>query len=198
MNPRVTVVIPTMPSRKILLQRAVNSVLVQTYPHVDYKVSIDFARSGSAVTRNRALDRATGDFVAFLDDDDFLLPNHIALLVATAQETGADVVYPGCRVVDRAGKEIPLQEEWGRFGKEFDGDLLMKKSYIPVTSLCRTDMAKRARFGPPFWDPTSPYDDWGFYTRMYRIEAAHFFHLPQTTWVWSHHGRNTSGRSDLW
>jgi len=196
-TPEVTVIIPTIPARKNILRRAVDSVRAQTQQPLALEIAIDRHREGSAATRNRALSRVQTEWVAFLDDDDYFLPVHIEALLEAAEQTMAEVIYSGCRVIDRNEEEIPLREDWGRYGQKFDGDLLMKKSYIPVTSLCRTDLAQDARFGPPNFAPASLYDDWGFYTRMFALGAA-FFHLEQVTWVWHHHGYNTSGQPDRW
>lgn len=192
----VTIIIPHIPVRPNALAHAVKSAAVQTVKPTDIIIATDTRREGSAVTRNRALDRATTTWVAFLDDDDLLLPNHLEVLLAHAEETDADVAYAGCKVLHPALGEIPLREEWGRFGKKFDPDLLREKSYLPVTSLVRTELAQRARFGPPNGIVTD-YDDWGFYVRLLDL-GAKFSHIPQVTWVWHHNGRNTSGRTDRW
>lgn len=198
-KPMVTVVIPTIPTRKTALKRAVDSVLAQIHQPIAIEVAIDRNRDGSAVTRNRALAKVKTKWTAFLDDDDYFLPNHISTLIETVSASieCVDVAYSGCRVIDSNSEEIPLQEDWGRFGLPFNADLLEKKSYIPVTSLCHTGLAQDAEFGPPDHDPDSPYDDWGFYLRMLG-RRAHFMHVPKVTWVWHHHGRNTSGQSDRW
>lgn len=192
----VTAVIPTIPIRKQDLRRAVNSVGAQSHQPVGIAVATDVWRNGSAATRNRALGRVRTPWAAFLDDDDYWMPAHIMTLLAAAEDSGADVIYSGCRVVDAAGHEIPLQEEWGRFGQPFDAGLLRERSYIPVTSMVRTEMAQAAGFGPPEGVDT-PYDDWGFYLRL--LDAgAKFFHVPRITWVWIHNGRNTSGQAGRW
>jgi hypothetical protein len=129
-------------------------------------------------------------WVAFLDDDDELLPPHLDALLTHACTTGADVIYPGCIVLDPAGREVPRRDEWGRFGREFDAELLRKRSYVPVTSLARTSLARLAGFGAP---TGSNYDDWGFYLRMLDLGAM-FSHLPEITWYWHHHGKNSSGQ----
>lgn len=194
-NDSVSVVIPHIPVRSSLAA-AVDSVAKQTYPVDEIIIATDVHRHGSAVTRNRALSRVATEWVAFLDDDDYLLPDHIETLVSHARETGVDVAYAGCRVTGPDGENIPLQEEWGRFGKPFDGELLRQASHLPVTSLVRTKMAQQAWFGPPAGVDT-PYDDWGFYLRLLDLGAT-FSHVPKVTWVWSHHGKNTSGQPDRW
>jgi glycosyltransferase involved in cell wall biosynthesis len=190
----VTVVVPHIPPRRSELLRAVESITVQATVPAAVSIAVDNGREGSAATRNRALDVAATAWVAFLDDDDALEINHVAELTACAERSGADIVYAGCTVVGPHGEIIPDREEWGRFGQPFDPGLLRQHSYIPVTSLVRTEMAKQVGgFACP---PGSIYDDWGFYLRM--LDAgARFEHLPVRTWVW-HHGANTSGRPDRW
>ena len=200
-QPLVTVVIPTIKPRKGFLRRAVNSVLAQDmggYPEPVIEIAIDREHEGSAKTRNRALLKAKTPWVAFLDDDDFFLPHHLkTLLDMTQRPNPHDVYYTGCQVIGPDFDEIPRQEEWGRFGEPFDAALLKQKSYIPVTSLVNTEMAQAAWFGPPNHDHSSPYDDWGFYLRVLE-QGGRFHHFPEVTWVWHHHGRNTSGREDRW
>lgn len=198
MFPRdVTAVIPHIPVRPHTLVRAVKSVALQTQRVHALAVAVDSDRHGSARTRNRALMSATTTWVAFLDDDDEWYPHHVDTLLLAAESTDADVVYPGCDVENPAlGGKIPVREEWGRFGREFSASLLRETSYIPVTSLVRTDLAKKALFGPPLGVDT-PYDDWGFYLRLLDL-GARFHHVSRITWLWSHHGKNTSGQPDRW
>lgn len=201
MSPKVTVVIPTIRPRRYFLKRAGSSVMAQTLPQseIAVEIAIDRDRAGSAGTRNRALMKAKTAFVAFLDDDDYFMPHHLEFLLSniSASSPIADVMYTGCKVIGPDRQEIPLQEEWGRFGKPFDGELLRKQSYIPVTSMVDTELAQEALFGAPDHDPNSPYDDWGFYLRLLDLGAS-FMHVPEVTWVWDHHGKNTSGQGDRW
>jgi hypothetical protein len=194
---QVTVVIPHIPVRKFEITRAIASVTAQTRQPDDVIVSVDVQHLGSANTRNRALKYVATYWTAFLDDDDELDENHLETLLEQTQRVDAQVFYSGCRVIDSLGNSIPLLEEWGRFGNPFNAELLRQKSYIPVTSLVRTDFARLAGFGPPQHIPDSPYDDWGFYLRLLDM-GAKFVHVPEITWTWHHHGNNTSGQAGRW
>lgn len=196
-SPLVTVVIPTIKPRKGFLRRAVNSVMAQTYGVPPIEIAIDREHEGAAATRNRALMNVRTPWVAFLDDDDYFLPNHLEVLLREVKATNIDVIYPGCRVIGPDFETIPMQEEWGRFGQAFDPTALRNQSCIPVTSMVRTELAQHAMFGPPDHDPKSWYDDWGFYLRLLDLKAQ-FHHVPEVTWIWHHHGRNTSGQGDRW
>jgi glycosyltransferase involved in cell wall biosynthesis len=50
---------------------------------------------GPSAARNRGLDMARGEYVAFVDSDDTLLPDYLSLLIEKALATGAQVVSCG-------------------------------------------------------------------------------------------------------
>lgn len=188
----VTVLIPSIPPRTRMLNRALVSVLNQMRMPDRIVVSIDHDRKGSAANRNQVVATVDTDWVAFLDDDDEFLPQHLLTLLQNSDE--ADVIYAGCTVIGPHGEEIPDREEWGRFGKIFDADRLRKKSYLPITSLVRMELARQSSFVRP---TGSVYDDWGFYLGLLDMDAR-FLHVPQKTWVWHHHGTNTQGLPNRW
>jgi glycosyltransferase involved in cell wall biosynthesis len=191
----VTMVMPVHPARwKSTMRRAVRSVLAQQMPVAAMSVAMDTEGAGAGPTRDRAMAGVQTEWIAFLDSDDEWHPNHVLDLAYWAEETGADVVYSICRVIHTQLGEIPqsdpLFEEWGRPGRPFDPDLLRQKSYLPVTSLVRTELAQESSFVPP---DGSHYDDWGFYLRLLDL-GARFEHLPRVTWTWHHGPHNTSGQ----
>jgi glycosyltransferase involved in cell wall biosynthesis len=188
----VTVLVPTIPPRREMLGRALLSVMSQHQLPDVVTVAVDNERLGAAGNRNRMLPWVSTDWVAFLDDDDELLPNHLLVLLQNSSD--ADVIYTGCTVIGPQGQDLGYNEEWGRFGKPFSEPLLRKKSYLPVTSLVRTHLAKLSSFQAP---AGSNYDDWGFYLGLLD-QGARFKHVPQKTWIWHHHSKNSSGRPDRW
>lgn len=171
-----------------MLRRALASVLTQTYPAAAVSVAVDLKREGSAVTRNRALAAVATEWVAFLDDDDSFLPQHLELLTACAEATEADVVYP-CPEVE--GRPAPAL----RFGLPFDAEGLRSGNYIPVTVLARTELVREA--GGFHCPAGSIYDDWGCWLAMFAL-GAKFVHLPEKTWVWNWHPGQTEGCADRW
>lgn len=74
-RPLISVVIPTIPSRKHLLERALKSVNNQTYKNIEILI-IDDADSATKA-RNRGIDKSKGQFIAFLDDDDEWMPTKL-------------------------------------------------------------------------------------------------------------------------
>jgi glycosyltransferase involved in cell wall biosynthesis len=166
----ITVAIPTIPGRRELLHRAIDSVRAQTHP-TKIQVALDTNGEGAAATRNRALAQVDTEWVAFLDDDDELKPHHLKLCARHAVLTGADLVYPG----------FDGEDDTGMFGVPFDALLLRRRNYIPVTVLVRTDLV-RSGFTPHPDEYGNPCEDWGLWLKL--LDAgARFSHLPQRTWI---------------
>lgn len=193
MRPGVTAVIPAIPPRVAdgTIRRALASAMGQTRPVDAVSVSVDHARRGSAANRTRALSGVGTEWAALLDDDDEWGPEHIERLLAHAEETGADVVYPWFNV---SGGFDPWP---GREGAPFDEALLREFNYIPITVLVRTELLWDAGGFTARGPADNPCDDWGTWDRLIAA-GAKFSHLPWRTWTWHWHPGNTSGRTDRW
>lgn len=76
----ITVVIPHLPDRAAMLDRALASVAAQTLRPYSVIVQPDHQREGEHITRNKALADVNTSLVAFLDDDDEMLPHHLETL----------------------------------------------------------------------------------------------------------------------
>jgi glycosyltransferase involved in cell wall biosynthesis len=120
----ITVIIPTY-NRLHLLDAALRSVAAQTVrddievivvndggPSVapvvcawenllDIKLVELDRRVGPAAARNVGIELASGKYIAFLDDDDLFLPEHLAEGSKLLDSGGADLVYLGAIVADR-------------------------------------------------------------------------------------------------
>lgn len=197
----IAAVIPTIPDRDQLLQRALDSIDRQTRQPDQIVVAHDPHRTGAAATRNRALDQVTTDWIAFLDDDDTWHPQHLQRLEETAVATDADLVYPwydginsvGILTTVLDGRHVdPMGVE---FGPEQREHLLTTANFIPVTVLVRTALLREVGgFSPPPWaSPDNPCEDWGTWIKLLDTGAV-FAHLPERTWTWRGHSGHTSGR----
>lgn len=207
----VTAIITTIPPRADQLTEALASVHAQTHPPDAVVVTVDTERRGPAPQRNDAVYSCPTltRWVAFLDDDDIWYPQHLAVLLDAADTTGADVVYPWFELRDAHGRDINVHDPLfiggeRAFGRPFDETarthLLTTGNFIPVTALVR-----RSAFlavggfptpGTPEW-PHTECEDWGLWQRLAQAGAS-FHHVPERTWEWRWHGRNTSGRTDRW
>lgn len=131
--PRVSVVIPAY-NGALFIGEALESLLNQSRPadqiivvndgstdetaeilrgYADKIQIIDQPNAGVAAARNRGLAAAEGDLVAFLDQDDLLLPDKLQQQVdCLAQHPGAGMLHSGWRLVDAAGRKLSDVEPW--------------------------------------------------------------------------------------
>jgi glycosyltransferase involved in cell wall biosynthesis len=205
-RPRLTVAvcIPTIPGREAALRRAVASVHAQTRAADRILIQRDDARRGAAASRNRLLERVDTDVIAWLDDDDWLAPNHLRACMRVLEEhpeTG--LVYPRPRMVGGADPTATRYQgrfpvsPWGlRWQPELENHLRTQGSFIPMTHLVRTDAARRAG-----GFPEGRVLETGRYQgedERYLIELLDhgtvFEHLDAKTWFWNAWGGRTAGR----
>ena len=95
------------PKRQPLLLDAIESVWDQTRPPDDMVIGVDFSRMGEVANANRVLHATTSEWLAFLDDDDLWLPNHLAVCESFFDD--ADVVVSRFDMVGRPWETI---EPW--------------------------------------------------------------------------------------
>ena len=66
--------------------------LVASYPHRRVKIIDHKTNKGSASARNTALDAASGEYLIYVDSDDWAEKNMIERMVSVAENEGADLV----------------------------------------------------------------------------------------------------------
>ena len=206
MDPVVSIVIPTY-QRADVIGDAVESALNQTYPACEVVVVDDGSTDSTAevlapysdritlihqdhkeksAARNRGIREATGDYVAFLDSDDLLVPESIRCRVERAIETGADVVYgPVARTeLNGAERKAPRPRRFPE-GRVFPDLLLDRFCYI-IGIMARRDAIDRVG---GFQPELTHGEDTDLLLRL----ACHFdyAHVPEVVAV----ERNHPGRS---
>jgi len=133
LGPMVSVLIPTF-NRPRYLSEALASVLYQSYRNLQVIVINDGGEDvsdvvnsfgdprivfisnkenrGKAFSLNKALTRAEGKYITYLDDDDLYYPNHIETLVnALENETNCQVAYSDlyksyCRIMPDSSRQV--------------------------------------------------------------------------------------------
>ncbi len=93
MEPKISVIIPTC-NRPELLKKAIASVERQTYRNVELIVIDDGeTRLGGGAARNKGIRQATGDYIAFLDDDDQWMPDKLEVQLGLFEKTPPEVGF---------------------------------------------------------------------------------------------------------
>ncbi len=137
---------------------------------------------GRAHAANAGVAAAQSTLIAFLDDDDELLPGHVSTLAAALAVTGADVVYSDCEIVDReldADGRIVSERSHGRFfmARDFSAAALCFENFIPLLCVLARRDALTAAGG--FDESFELFEDWELFLRM--APRAVFRHVAEVT-----------------
>lgn len=121
-NIKISLIVPCYNIREYL-PRCIESILAQTYKNLEIilisdgstdgtdEVIREYAKkdsriipifkqnSGVSDTRNRGLDIATGDYIGFVDGDDYIEPEMYETLLKNAIENNADISHCGYQMV---------------------------------------------------------------------------------------------------
>ncbi len=133
LNVAVSVIIPAY-NGAVYIGKAIESVLTQDYDNYEILIIDDGSQDntkevvskyenqvkyiyqenqGVAQARNRGLEIATGDYIAFLDQDDFFLPHKLSSQVTILDKDSAiGLVNSGWEIVNREGIKLAAVEPW--------------------------------------------------------------------------------------
>jgi hypothetical protein len=208
-GPRVSVIVRTY-DRLQLLRRAIRSIVGQQYEDVEIVVVNNGGDDVEAMVRlaaerlpliyttnsrrgtiseasNIGVRAATGTYVAYLDDDDILYPDHIARAVDVLERTKTDLAYTNC-VAEYAQLSGDVKSLLGFqifLDKEFVAKELYMLNVAPIHSIVhRRDVFER--FG--YFDDSLPVtDDWEYWLRLVS-NGCRFVHIDRATceYSWRH------------
>ncbi|HSS47704.1 MAG TPA: PIG-L family deacetylase [Thermoanaerobaculia bacterium] len=148
-------------------------------------VRVDLARSqGRAAAAQAGVAAATGDYVAFLDDDDLAAPEHLATLAGLVSAAGVRVAYTDAAVAvyEHEPEGWVCRERRLPYSRDFDPDVLRVDNYIPFNTLL---IDRRLFSEAGAFDSTLPFfEDWDFLIRLSAITPFH--HRAQVTCEYRH------------
>lgn len=127
---RISVIVPVYNIREYL-PRCVDSVTAQTWSSLELLLIDDGSTDGSGAlcdelagrdkrirvfhkenggsssARNLGIEKATGEYLGFVDSDDYIEPDMYERLITAALEYGADIVQIGRNEIDETGTLLP-------------------------------------------------------------------------------------------
>ena len=128
---KVSLIIPVYNVRDYL-RKCLDSVAKQTYQDIEViivndgstddslEIALEYTAKnphfrcytienrGLGGARNYGLTHATGDYIFFLDSDDYITPDCIADMVAAAEENESDIVAAGCYAISEDGSVLQV------------------------------------------------------------------------------------------
>ncbi len=198
--PLISVIVRTL-NRPHLLRIALQSLAEQTYSRIEVIVVNDGGENvtklidslghlfekfhyvvheetrGRSSAANTGLKKTTGEYIAFLDDDDWLAPGHYRQLAGLLQNrANTDVVaaYAGVQSV-----AINKNIEPKVFNETFDSDLLKLENYIPIHAILFKRQVLEKDPICRFDTDLNLFEDWDFLLQM--LQHGDFVHLDKIT-----------------
>jgi glycosyltransferase involved in cell wall biosynthesis len=220
--PLVSVVVATYNGERFL-EAQLESIYAQSYKRIEVIASDDCSSDGTVRILNDysdsrglvvvehdsnvgstknfdgAIGRASGELIAFADQDDVWLPEKIGLCVSRLLEDGADIVFGNASIVDASlapsgrtlwemtgfshGKQSRLLAGGG-FG------LFLAKNYVTgATMLARAELVRRFRPISPMWI----HDGW--IAILAAVYDAHISFVDKELMLYRQHGAQQIGTS---
>lgn len=205
-EPLVSVIIRTCGRPKVLSD-ALESIKKQSYSNIEIviiedgpNVSEEFIqnnykdlnvvyycigeRRGRCNAGNIGLEKATGKYLNFLDDDDILLANHISLLVDKLETSDYRVAYAIAEehqflLSPQKDKKI-IKRKFVRYKQPFNRLLLCYMNYFPIQSVMFEKTLYEECGG--FDDNSEMLEDWDFWLRF--ALKCDFLFVPKITSVY--------------
>ena len=213
MEPLVSVVIPTY-QRPLLIVRSVKSALAQTLEQIEVIVVIDGpheptrttlaaiddyrlrvielpTNQGGQAARNRGVNEANAEWIAFLDDDDEWMPEKLERQIEAATQSQHKFPIVTCHLLARTPKEEsiwprrtphqsePLSEYLFVRNTLFQGEGLIQTSTI----LTAKSLLQKVPFGNSLQRHDN-HDDWDWLLRATTLPDVGIEFIPETLSVW--------------
>ena len=156
---------------------------------------VQIVHSNTSLTRpqaaNLGISHAQGDFLLFLDEDDWISHDHVEHLVnfLTAQDEVL-AAYSGAQKTDPSGRQLLT-----KFGRPYSFQVLMRENYIPIHSMLfdQSLIDKGCCFDENFLI----FEDWDFWLQI--SEHTQFAYVDHCTAFYRAGGQsNTADFDDLY
>ena len=173
------------------LAEALDSVALQVYPNIEVVLvavrpdhrpvpkncgpfSVRLYQTDTPLTysqaANKAMEQARGDYFLFLNDDDWLMPGHIARLAhVLARQPHVLAAYTGISLLDEVGH--PLGQI---FDLPYDATRLMAGNLVPINAVLFNSSVLEQ--GCSFDETLDLNEDWDFWLQLAKL--APLVHLP--------------------
>ena len=196
MKPEISVIITTFNRGDGLLQRAIDSVLAQTFKNFELVIVDDHSDNPPLINipkgenriipirlpwntgyqvrpKNVGIMCSRGKYIAYLDDDNVFLPDHLEVLYKVITETQADVVY-GDRVYKST---IPDEKRFmGKMSYDYDLKKINQGNYIDTSDIMHTIQSiNDIGYWDIFWERKA---DWLLMTRFGKA-GKRIVHVPK-------------------
>jgi len=210
-KPLVTIITRTYGDRASHLQNAILSVLNQTYPNIEHIIvedrtsmaapvvqsfmsrydaaNIRYIKSegeGRSAAGNLGLKEAKGEYICFLDDDDFFFAAHIETLVqrlVTADKDSVATYALAWNALSQMNDGEPTERMHllpAGHKQPYSKARLVTENFIPIQAILFSRQLYEKYGG--FHEELSALEDWNLWVRY--SQGGHFIYVPKVTSVY--------------
>ena len=211
LNPKISFVIPMYNTKYEFFKELMDSILSQTYGNYEICLTdssevqnheikeyikinntenkIKYLKlsnnQGISENTNKAIEMATGEYIAFCDHDDIVAPNALFEVVRSIND-GADFIYSDEDIL-KDGKRINPH-----FKPDFSPDLLTSYNYICHLVVVSRNLLNKVGMLNGKFDGAQDYE---FCLRATE-KAKKIRHIPKVLYHWRSHDLSTAGNSE--
>lgn len=213
-NPKISIAVPLYRTPEKYLREMIQSVMDQSYENwelclsdgsgkdspirsilkeyenKDQRIRVVYNEEQLQISENtnKALEIATGDYIAFADHDDLLMPNALYECAAIINEyPKAELIYTDEDKVSMDGKE-----HFGpHFKSDYNPDMLLGVNYICHLCVVRRSLFEKTGGLNPEFDGAQDYD---FVLRAteHVENPENIIHIPKILYHWRAHKDSTA------
>lgn len=183
----LSILIPSLEGRKEFRERIMGQLLPQVegkHQRVEILLDIDNGEAIIGAKRNRLLDRATGEYVAFIDDDDRIHPEYVRLVTEALIAKKPDCCSLNGEIKFETRPHSPTKafRHSIRYGSNYYGDGVYYRTPNHLNAI-KTEHARAIRFP----ENVARGEDTDFCRRLYeskllQVEAE----IPETIYFYDY------------
>ncbi|MFH2122635.1 MAG: glycosyltransferase [Pseudomonadota bacterium] len=207
--PLISIVVPVYNVEEHYLNNCIRSVVYQAYPHwelcladdcssqphirqlleqwaaKDKRIKATFLETNQGISKatNAAASLASGEYIAFLDNDDELTVDCLYQVVKVIGETRADLLYSDEDLIGADGRRFSVFYKPG-----FNPELLLSHNYITHLMISRRTLFDTVGGLNAKYDGAQDYD----LVLKLSEQAQQIVHLPQVLYHWRASETSTS------
>ncbi len=168
MSQKLSIIVPVYNAEKTL-EKCVNSILNQKYSNIevilindgskddslkickkmeskDSRIKIiDIVNQGVSVARNKGIEKSTGDYIAFVDADDYLDENIYEKMLSVAKKYKLDIVFCNYKEIYKDGNKSCI-DQLSSIGKSIEPSYKFIERLLSISEDCLSGSCWRSIF----------------------------------------------------
>lgn len=181
-TPILSILTPAVYSRLGKVQTLAAKIMAEGW-NVEHLVLYDNKRRTVGEKRDALLRASIGAYVAFVDDDDDIMPDYIPAILKAAESAPDVITFQQHAIVDGMASTVVFK--LGQENEAFNAGGITKRNAWHVCAWKR-ELAIQS------WFPPSNYgEDWAYASKLCSIDNLKEVHIPRVLHTYNHSAETT-------